>query len=136
MGSGKMCDYLEESFNACLKCLFTASTWSLSIPCIDLETLDLTTAWPLRLEMVCLFPKLVSIPRLWRLCHLTVQVQIQQSSEWFLKPLEMNRFCTIDSPFPVEKGLQVDKKQTYYLMAPFWWEIRQEFSFPYNKRGS
>lgn len=72
MGSSKMYDCLGEDFNACLKCLLTASTWSLSIPCIDLETLDLTTTWPLRLEMVWLFPKLVSIPRLRILCHLTV----------------------------------------------------------------
>lgn len=39
---------------------------------IDLETLDSTPAWPLSLEMVWLFPKLVSTPRLRRLCQLTV----------------------------------------------------------------
>lgn len=70
MGSGKMCDHLEKTFNAGLKCLFTASSWNLSIPHIDLEALDLTTAWPL--EMVWLIPKLAGIPRLWGLCHLMV----------------------------------------------------------------
>lgn len=54
----------------------------------------------------------LSIPRLQRLCHLTSEfcpAKLRVVSEIFGNEKMLH---AIDSPFPVEKGLHVNKKQT------------------------